>query len=129
MPLLRFDILKGHTDEHVKAILDAAHRAVLTAFCVPERDRYQIVHEHDPSRMIVEDTGLGLTRSAALIVVSVTSRPRTEQSKKIFYAELCRELQIACSINASDVVVSFVTNEDADWSFGRGAAQFITREL
>ena len=60
MPLLRFDLIEGRTDAEVKALLDAAHRAMLAAFEVPERDRYQIVHEHKPTRMIVEDTGLGL---------------------------------------------------------------------
>jgi hypothetical protein len=31
---------------------------MLAAFKVPERDRYQIVHEHTAAEMSIEDTGL-----------------------------------------------------------------------
>jgi len=63
MPLLRFDLIEGRTDAVLKVLLDAAHSAMLLAFEVPERDRYQIVHEHKRTHMIIEDTGLGLERS------------------------------------------------------------------
>lgn len=62
MPLLTFDLIEGRTEQEVKTLLDAAHRAVLRAFEVPERDRYQIVHENKAHHMVIEDTGLGLTR-------------------------------------------------------------------
>ncbi len=38
MPLLTFDLIEGRTEQEVKTLLDAAHRAVLRAFEVPERD-------------------------------------------------------------------------------------------
>jgi hypothetical protein len=129
MPLLRFDILKGRTTAEIKTLLDAAHCAVLIAFEVPVRDRYQIVHEHDPSHFVAEDTGLGIQRSASLVLVSVTSRPRTEAAKQIFYEVLCQKLKTNCGIESTDVIVSFTINEDVDWSFGMGRAQFKTGEL
>ena len=129
MPFLRFDIEEGRTDKQIKTLLDAAHRAVLTAFEVPEGDRYQIVHEHKPSRMVVKDTGLGITRTKNVVVVSVISRPRPEDSKQFFYSELCRELKQSCNIAPSDVMVNFTINSDADWSFANGVAQFMTGEL
>ncbi len=46
MPLLTFDIIEGRSESEIKTLLDAAHRAVVRAFKVPERDRYQIVHEN-----------------------------------------------------------------------------------
>ena len=46
MPLLRFHLIDGRTEAELKTLLDATHRTVLAAFKVPERDRYQIVHEH-----------------------------------------------------------------------------------
>jgi hypothetical protein len=129
MPFLRFDIIEGRSDEQIKSLLDAAHRAVLTSLNVPTRDRYQVVNEHKSSRMVVEDTGLGITRTKNVVLVSVTSRPRTEEAKQLFYKELCRELHASCDIAPSDVMVSFVVNSDVDWSFGNGVAQFITGEL
>ena len=129
MPLIRIDALGGRTPEQVKQLLDAAHRAMLTAFQVPERDRYQIYEEHAAEHFIVEDTGLGIPRSNQVVVVTVISRPRSQEAKQKFYAELCRELKSACGIEASDVMVSIVSNTDEDWSFGNGRAQFLTGEL
>ncbi|MGP8434993.1 tautomerase family protein [Paraburkholderia fungorum] len=129
MPLLRFDILKGHSETHIRNMLDGAHRAVLKAFAVPERDRYQIVQEHEKSRIVIQDTGLGIERSRNAVVVTVVSRPRSEESKRLFYEELCSEPLESCGIDPDDVVVSFTTNTDADWSFGKGRAQFLTGEL
>ena len=126
MPLLRFE---GRTDEEQKTLLEAAHRAMLAAFKVLERDRYQVVHQHKPGEMIVEDTGLGIPRTEKVVVVSVTSRPRTREQKEAFYRLLCEELNRACGIASSDVMVSIVENTDEDWSFGLGRAQFLTGEL
>jgi hypothetical protein len=129
MPLLKFDILDGWTDDEVAKMLDAAHRAVLSAFNVPERDRYQVVNMHSPSRLIIQDTGLGIQRTERVILLSIVSRPRSEQSKQLFYVRLCDELKAAMGIAPSDVIVSFIINSDADWSFGNGEAQFITGKL
>jgi hypothetical protein len=96
---------------------------------VPARDRYQIVHEHEPSHFVVQDTGLDIARTDNVVVVTVTSRPRTREEKEAFYVELCRELKTRCQIDPSDVMVSIVTNTDDDWSFGHGRAQFLTGEL
>ena len=129
MPLLRFDLIVGRTDGELKALLDAAHRAMLTAFKVPEGDRYQIVNEHKASRMIVEDTGLGIPRTKNVVFLQVTTRPRPKAMKEAFYRLLVEELEKSCGIAPADVVVSMVSNSDEDWSFGHGRAQFLTGEL
>ncbi len=76
MPLIRIDAVAGRTPEQVTRLLDAAHRAMLSAFQVPERDRYQIYQEHAAEHFIVQDTGLGIPRTDQVIVVTVISRPR-----------------------------------------------------
>ena len=129
MPLLRFDLIEGRSKTELKALLDAAHRAMLAAFKVPERDRYQIVHEHKRSRMIVEDTGLGIERTDSIVMLQVTTRPRGREAKELFYKLLVKELEESCGIAPSDVMVSMVENTNEDWSFGMGRAQFLTGEL
>lgn len=109
--------------------LDTAHRALVAAFGLPERDRYQTVNEHPATHFVVQDTGLGIERSDKVVVVTIISRPRDEEFKLKFYAELCREFESSCNVAPSDVMVSMVINSDADWSFGNGRAQFITDEL
>ena len=129
MPFLRFDVLEGRSDQELAALLDATHRVVVRTLHVPQRDRYQIVHEHKPSRVRIEDTGLGIPRSEKVVLLQVTSRPHTTDEKTAFYCELCAELERACGIAPTDVMVNFVQNIDEDWSFARGRAQFLTGEL
>ncbi|MGB8988337.1 MAG: tautomerase family protein [Candidatus Sulfotelmatobacter sp.] len=129
MPLLRIDVIEGRSEAELKELLDAVHGAMLAAFKVPERDRYQIVHEHPAAEMKIEDTGLGIPRTERIVIVQVTTRPRSRLEKQNFYELLCRELLQRCGVKASDVFVSITQNADEDWSFGYGRAQFITGEL
>ena len=129
MPLLQFDVIQGRSESEMKTLLDAAHRAVLAAFKVPERDRYQIVHQNKRYQMVFEDTGLGLTRTDNLVMVRVFTSPRSDEQKQFFMAELCRELKESCGIPGSDLMISFITNGKGDWSFGNGVAQYMTGDL
>ena len=129
MPLLCFDLVEGRSERQIKRILDVTHEVMVGAFNVPQRDRYQIVREHAPSRMIVEDTGLGIERTPNMLVLQVTTRPRSRAMKQAFYSSLVERLADQCGISPNDVVVTFVTNTDEDWSFGLGRAQFLTGEL
>jgi phenylpyruvate tautomerase PptA (4-oxalocrotonate tautomerase family) len=129
MPLMKFDVIAGRTDAEIETLLDAAHRAMVAAFEVPERDRYQILQEHPRTHLIVEDTGLGIERSDKVVVVQVISRKRTREKKEALYRLLTEELEKSCGIKPSDVMISIVENGDEDWSFGLGRAQFLTGEL
>lgn len=129
MPLIRFDVIEGRDKESLRNLLDASHRAMVKAFGVPERDRYQIVHQHPAHELIIEDTGLGFERSENLVIISVTSKQRSEEQKQNLYKLLVQELGESCGIEPNDIMVSIVTNGDADWSFGFGEAQFLTGKL
>ncbi|WP_133645314.1 tautomerase family protein [Paraburkholderia flava] len=129
MPMLKFDIIQGRTDEQLRTLLDAAHQAMVQAFDVPVTDRYQCVAQHRPNELVIEDTGLGYPRSKDVVLLTAVSRKRTEPQKVEFYRLLVENLQAKCGISPDDVVVSIVENDDADWSFGRGRAQFLTGEL
>ncbi|MBZ9785788.1 tautomerase family protein [Pseudomonas sp. REP124] len=129
MPLLKFDVIQGRTDEQLRTLLDVAHQAMVQAFEVPFSDRYQSVTQHRPGELILHDTGLGYTRSARVVLLTVVSRPRTQEQKTAFYRLLAEKLQAACDLSPDDLIVSLVENSDADWSFGGGRAQFLTGEL
>jgi phenylpyruvate tautomerase PptA (4-oxalocrotonate tautomerase family) len=129
MPLLRFDLIEGRSESELKKILDVAHEVLIDTLQVPKHDRYQVVQEHKRPRMIIEDTGLGFVRSDKIVVLQITSRPRKREMKQAFYRVLVERLSASCGIPPTDVVVSFVTNADEDWSFGAGRAQFLTGDL
>ncbi|GAN71760.1 tautomerase family protein [Acetobacter syzygii] len=129
MPLLHFHVIKGRKPEELRLLLDTTHEAMLEAFKVPERDRYQIVSEHDPAHMIIEDTGLDIPRTDKVVLLQVTSRPRSKEQIAEFYKLLAKKLEARCGLAPSDLMVSIVQNADEHWSFGLGRAQFLTGEL
>ena len=129
MPLLTFDLIEGRTEQEVKTLLDAAHRAVLRAFEVPERDRYQIVHENKAHHMVIEDTGLGLTPHAGSGGGAGLYQPAQRGAESSFFAILQEELAEHCGLSGDDLMVSIISNQKGDWSFGRGVAQYLTGDL
>ncbi|MCL9844242.1 tautomerase family protein [Ralstonia solanacearum] len=129
MPLLKFDIIQGRSEEQVRKLLDTTHQAMVQAFDVPSSDRYQCVTQHRPGELVLEDTGLGYTRSNDVVVLTVISRQRTQAQKVEFYRLLAQNLQASCGLSPDDLIVALIENTDADWSFGRGRAQFLTKEL
>ncbi|WP_265457050.1 tautomerase family protein [Enterococcus sp. HY326] len=130
MPLLKIDLIKGKSPKDIKKILDSLNEAVLTAFEVPQGDRYQIVTQHEPYEMILEDTGLGFQRNAAeQIAITIISRPRTKESKELFYQLVAEKLYQNLQIDSKNILISIIENNDSDWSFGFGRAQFLTGEL
>jgi hypothetical protein len=78
---------------------------------------------------VVWDTGLGIERSAALVVVHVVSRRRSPEMKQRLYELVAANLAARCGLDSADLVVSITDNNDDDWSFGYGRAQFLTGEL
>lgn len=129
MPLLQFDVIEGRSEQELEKLLEVAHAAVVKVFGVPERDRYQIVHENKPARMVFQDTGLGLERTDRLVMVRVYTSPRPNEKKHLFMAELCREFEKHCGVGGNDLMITFISNEKSDWSFGNGEAQYVTGRL
>ncbi|MFW5441180.1 tautomerase family protein [Aerococcus urinaeequi] len=129
MPLLRFDIIEGRTEEEVIRLLDVAHVAVVEALGIPERDRYQVVNQHKKYEIVALDTGLGFERTDNFVLVSVTSNKRTLGLKQALYKNLTDKFEKELGISPEDVMINFVENSDEDWSFGKGVAQFITKDL
>ncbi|WP_244553088.1 tautomerase family protein [Bradyrhizobium erythrophlei] len=68
----------------------------------------------------MEDTGLGFVRSENVLLLQVTSRSRNRERKENFNRLLIEKLGAHCGIAPDDIIVSFVTKADEDWSFGAG---------
>jgi phenylpyruvate tautomerase PptA (4-oxalocrotonate tautomerase family) len=129
MPLVRIDVVEGRTDEELRTLADAVQDVMLDVFAAPARDRYQVIHEHRPGRIIAEDTGLGLQRTDGIVVIQVTQQGRDDEQKQALYAALAAALEQRAGVRPEDLVVTISANTKADWSFGLGRAQFLTGEL
>ena len=129
MPLVRIDVIEGRDDEALKTLMDTVQECVISAFKVPERDRYQIVTEHKPGRMILLDTGLGFERTDEVVVIQVFTSPRTTVMKQTFCELMADSLHTRCGLDPKDLFISFMTNTDVDWSFGYGEIQYLNGKL
>lgn len=129
MPLMRIDMFKGRTKDEIKEILDISYQVATSEFKLLPHDRYQIVTQHDPEEMIIEDVGLGFKRTKDFLMFSLTSSPREVDDKQRFYDELVKQLHDKIGISPEDVMINIISNTKADWSFGNGEAQFLNGKL
>ncbi|QYF72585.1 tautomerase family protein [Cryobacterium sp. PAMC25264] len=129
MPLVRIDLVEGRDATQIQAIGDALQDTLVQVYELPERDRFQIVTEHPTGRMVALDVGLSFERSEQLVIIQIfTQAGRSDEAKQAFFAALTANLA-AVGVAQADVVIGFVENSPADWSFGFGRAQYLTGEL
>ncbi|GAA4073032.1 tautomerase family protein [Streptomyces shaanxiensis] len=129
MPLVRIDLVKGRSDAQVRAVADAVHAAVVEVLAVPERDRFQIVTEHEAGRVIALDAGLGFERGEDIVMIQIfTQTGRSTAVKQQLYAAVTASLANV-GVAGENVFIGYVENTPADWSFGFGRAQYIEGDL
>jgi len=127
MPLVRIDAIEGRTELELAAIGAAVHRALVECFGVPERDRFQVITEHRRGQLVYSRDYLGIERTDGLVVVQVfLSTGRSDEQKKAFYARAAGLIEKETQTRREDVFLSLVENTRGDWSFGNGAAQYLT---
>ncbi len=129
MPIIKIDLIKGKSKDYIKEVLDISYEVMLEAFHAPVGDRYQIVTQHEAYEMQILDTGLGVERTTDVLVFTLTTRPRTQEQKTIFYRKLVEMLHLKLGIRKEDVLITLVENTDENWSFFNGEAQFLNGDL
>ena len=128
MPLIRIDVIEGqHSDADLAAVSAAVHRGIVEVFGVPERDRFQVITEHRPGRLIYNESYLGIERTDRVVMVQVFfSTGRTDDQKKAVYALVAKTIAERTTIRVEDIMLSLIENTRSDWSFGNGVAQYLT---
>ena len=72
MPLVRISLLKGRPLELRRKIGDAIHRALVETIDVPQRDRFQLLNEHEPGDLVYDSDYLGIARTNDIVIVQIT---------------------------------------------------------
>lgn len=130
MPLVHLHVIENRrTPEELRRVADVVQEVMQTHFAAPDRDRYQIITEHKSGHIIAEDTGLGFARSDDIVIVQIVQQGRSRQQKQATYRALADRLEAETGLAPTDLIISVVENTRADWSFGKGAAQFIEGQL
>ena len=89
MPLVRIDIPQGWPEARIAAFADAVHDSFVETVDVPHNDRFQVIAEHAPRRLILDRTYFGVDRGPGASVVQVAfRRGRSEEKKRALYAAI-----------------------------------------
>jgi 4-oxalocrotonate tautomerase len=70
-----------------------------------------------------------MERSNDLVIIQLTvSKTRTVEQKQTLYRRIVERLAKDPGIRPDDVFINVVEVATANWSFGRGAAQYVERD-
>lgn len=110
-----------------RAIADGAHRALVEALGVPEKDRFQIVEAYPAGSLVADGSYLGVARRN-VVFVQVWLVARSTQMKAALFAAMAKHLA-AAGVRREDVFVVLTENGRADWSLGNGEQQLLDEDL
>jgi phenylpyruvate tautomerase PptA (4-oxalocrotonate tautomerase family) len=124
MPVTRISLIRGKSQEYLKALSDNFHRAMVETFDVPEADRFQVIHQLEPPELVFDRNYFGGPRSDDFVFFDITiGKPRAVEVKKEFYRRIVTLLAEAPGVRPEDVMVVVTTTQREDWSFSNGRAQ------
>lgn len=124
MPLVRISLIKGRTAERRRRIGDAVHRALVQTLGVPERDRFQLITEHDPNDLVYDREYLGIKRTDGVVVIQITlSTGRNAAQKRALFRRIADNLAEQ-DVRREDVWINLVEVAKENWSFGLGLASY-----
>jgi 4-oxalocrotonate tautomerase len=128
MPLVRISLREGKSSQYRRAIADGVHGALTEAASVPELDRFQILTEHAPADLIYDPTYLGVNRTDDIVMIQITLNARAQAVKLALYKAIADRLAKNPGVRPQDVLISLVSVQPEDWSFGDGKAQYVKTE-
>lgn len=124
MPLVRIDLRKGKDAAYRQEIGRVVYEA-LRGVGVPEKDRFQIVAEHEGGNLLFDRSYLGIERTEDLVIIQITwNEGRSVEQKKTLYKAIAEGLAMSPGIRPEDVFINLVEVKKENWSFGNGVAQY-----
>jgi 4-oxalocrotonate tautomerase len=94
---------------------------------VPEKDRFQVINEHEADNFLFDADYLGVRRTDDLVIIQITwNEGRTVEQKKALYKAIADGLHAAIGLRREDVLINLVEVKKENWSFGNGIAQYAT---
>lgn len=124
MPISRISLLKGKSPEYLAALSNSLHRALVETFNVPEKDRFQVIHQHEAHELVFDrdyESNPGPRSDDHLLIHITTGKPRSTEAKQAFYRRLVERLAEAPGVQPQDVMVVLSASQGDDWSLSGGA--------
>jgi phenylpyruvate tautomerase PptA (4-oxalocrotonate tautomerase family) len=126
MPLVRISLLKGKSPAYIRAVADGLHRALHETYEVPVDDRFQLIDEYEPGKLIYDPGYLGIRRTDDIVIVTVLAgKWRDTLTKQAFYDRAVELLAANPGVDPSNVQIVLSENDRDDWTFGKGIASYL----
>jgi phenylpyruvate tautomerase PptA (4-oxalocrotonate tautomerase family) len=104
------------------------HRSLVETIDVPERDRFQLLTEHEPGDLVFDSEYLGIARSDNIVIIQITlSAGRSLEKKRRLYRRITHSLG-ELGVRREDVWINLVEVAKENWSFGNGVASYAPAE-
>ena len=131
MPIVHIYLLEGKPQTYLKAVGDSIHQALIETWALPERDRFHIFHEEKAEHFQIDRLSYledeGVQRTNDVILIQITTSPRTIHMKRAFYKRLPQLLKDSIGLDPANVFINVMMTDEEDWSLGMGKTTLIDR--
>jgi phenylpyruvate tautomerase PptA (4-oxalocrotonate tautomerase family) len=124
MPLVRISVIRGKPAAPLGSLGDAVHRALVETVGVPEKDRFQVITEHERHELVYDPDYLGISRTDGIVLIQITfSTGRSLEQKRLLYRRIMERLGEA-GVRPEDAWINLIEVPRENWSFGNGIASY-----
>jgi len=117
MPLVKIEIIKGHTDEYKRIFMSTVHDALEVALGIPDWDRFQRLYEIDSDYF-----ERSYDKSENFCIIELTIFPgRSRDIKGAIISEITKLLGERLNIAPKDIFI--VINDPPFENWGLGGVQ------
>ncbi|HOW31805.1 MAG TPA: tautomerase family protein [Bacteroidales bacterium] len=111
MPLVRIEMYKGKEKAYKQAIFEGVHKALVSAFRIPDNDRNQLIYELDE-----ENFERNTNKSGQFTIIEITAfKGRSLEAKRNLYREIFNNLKLDAGISESDILVYINEPQLENW--------------
>jgi Tautomerase enzyme len=123
MPFVNISLARGTSTEYIEGVSTAVHEAQVQELGMNPDDRFQLIDQHEPGKMIFNRDFRGGPRSDDFIVFTITEGIDSgDQAKERLYKTLMELLQKNPGVRGEDVFVMIYLTPPANFSFASGVS-------
>ncbi len=102
---------KGKEKAYKQAIFEGVHKALVSAFRIPDNDRNQLIYELDE-----ENFERNTNKSGQFTIIEITAfKGRSLEAKRNLYREIFNNLKLDAGISESDILVYINEPQLENW--------------
>ena len=127
MPLVRISVFDAMPTDKRGKLPTAVYDAMRETIGIPDKDLFVVLTAHLQGELVVSPEFMAMERSNDFTLVHITLRKgRSTETKQALYRRIAQLAKERAGVEPDDVMIVLSENDSADWSFGRGEAQYLS---